>query len=478
MAAIPAAVMVGGTTSVSTALTPAVAPLPASWLVLNTGSVDQVVLDRGMDGTSDRTQGLSADRQCLLSSDESLLAFTGSSPATGTKDVASFASDSIGVAEKKSGTSCYQVGLPGEVLTMALNRANLRGSLGPLTATWALLDVELKQGAQILATMRVGGPSGLVTGYAELRSGASITSPKPTGLPAGTPISVASCNNPADSGPDAGPSDNCLWAISTPPWQGDDDEQNFDTLTLEVLNGAFSVEGGGDGTVTSFSANEGVDQPPAPPTTGYPQGASYWQLADLPDGMIACVDDPNTAADDTVTIVRQLEGDKPRVQVRRLGANADGEACLAVPYTLANGPFEATYYKPLDRQTAAQFIVDLTWRVLVEDDSTGTVTVDGEPVDYAIPAAADLPATTIDFEIPGGPGDVPLGWCRDPLFDGDLLDGVAAPESVSDMEPNLVGTQHACLGSREARSIQVGGVDYYEVHDQVYMQGDAAYRFR
>ena len=122
----------------------------------------------------------------------------------------------------------------------------------------------------------------------------------------------------------------------------------------------------------------------------------------MPDGVIACPS-VSTQAKPTTTVVRELDGDKPRVAIRRL-ENATSEPCAAVPYTVANGSLQATFYKPLSVQTSAQFIVDLTWRFPVLADGTGTVNASGTPTSYATPAPADLPVTTIDFEIAGDPG--------------------------------------------------------------------------
>ena len=50
------------------------------------------------------------------------------------------------------------------------------------------------------------------------------------------------------------------------------------------------------------------------------------------------------------------------------------------------------------------------------------------------------------------------------------------------MEPNLERTQHACLGTRAAKPASgteasaSSGVKYYELREQVYLQGDARWQ--
>ena len=336
LAGVPVAITLAGSGGESTALTPAAPPLtPNGWLTISTGpgtQNDRVGLDADRNGTPEQTQALSAGRIAGSAPMEACSPSRERLPRPVSWNVASFASDSLGVAEKKSGTSCSQVGLPGEALTLDLNPANVKGSLGGLVATSAVLDVELKQGAQILAVLQ----RGTQVAYRELRSGTSVTAPKarPAGYPAAASTEVSVCNNIADSGPDAGVLDNCRWAISNPSWQPTDDGVSFDKITLIVLNGAFSVEGGGDGIVTTWSMSSGSsDQPPT--GTVQPGRSSFFELADAPDGILTC---------DGVTVTRDAVGTSPEVTVRRLD-NVNG-ACVAIPYRLTSQPLGAQFLNP------------------------------------------------------------------------------------------------------------------------------------
>lgn len=385
-------------------------------------------------------QSLDPAAQCRLAQSNSLLEIDGY-VGTRTDDLASFAGGSIGVAEKKSGQSCSQVGMPAEKLVLTLN-AQLQGSLGPALIESAQLDIEAKQSARILATAMTGTTT---TGHFELQSGTNVGSDP---LVAGA--TVFQCTSSADSGPDAGAADNCRWPVSKTGVL-------FTSLILEVKNGSFSLEGGADGE---------------------PTASSIFQLVQRVDGTLACPDNPATPITATESVVRPLDalGGKPEVKIRRI-ANADSlETCESIPYTLANGPSNATFYKPLDRQVTAQFIVTLRWWFPVgtytQRDNNGTT--DGGI--YFEPPAAELRATTIDFEIAGDPGPLKMGWCVNPLITNGALVGVANAREVPDMEPNLANVQHACVGTRAANPVgQVGdtGPHYYELREQVYLQGDA-----
>ncbi len=407
---------------------PAAEPAPvytsAGVLSISTGTTDAVTLDVDLDGVAEATQPLDEGRQCTLETDESLLRFDGYVGGAAA-DVASFASDSLGVAEKKSGVSCSEVDAPIERLVLTLNPAGVRGDLGPLLATSAYLDVDLKQSARILATAQVAGTT---VGTFELQSGATIgaTDPLPGGIVADD---VFACTGAADSGPDSGPNDNCRWPISAPSWLGADDGIAFDSLSLTAINGSFALDGGADGVV--------LPQPPAP----LPQTASFFELAQASDGILDC---------DETTIAITGTDTAPGVVVTRL-QNADpAQACELVPYTLRNGASFAQFLKPLDSQESAQFVITLTWTLSATDP-------------------LPVPITYVNYE-QGGP-DIPLGWCPDPLFSGDTLVGIANPSTVPDQEPALASTQYSCLGTQNARVVN-GDPDTVIVTEQVYAYGD------
>lgn len=403
------------------------------WVALDTGTSPSITLN-GPGGRTGAAQTLAQAADCGMdqgAAPSRYLSFSGSTGKSYSESLASFASGSIGVKEKKSGVSCYQVGSPSESLRVSLGAA-LRSALGPdVVASAASLDVELKQGAQIMATAKL---KGAVTGVFELRSGSSIIAPAP--LPGGvTATAVTNCTSSADSGPDAGVGDNCRWPVSTPSWLGADDGIVFDELTLTAVSGSFSLEGGGDGQV----------DPQSPLST---PNASIVQVA---DGVLDCGASTRTIA---------ASADAPQVSVYRLG-NADASSCVPVPYSLDTAPAYAQFLKPLDSQTTAQFLWDLTWRF---PETAGTTALPDLKVDYEYPT----PGTTVT-----------LGWCPNPTFDDTgRFAGYPAGSitAAMDQEPDLAGTQFACVVSRSARPVD-GDPDTVSSHDVVYVYGDAGMRY-
>lgn len=404
--------------------TPAYAP---NWIAIQTGSGAGIGLNG--PGSQGATQTLGAGPNCGLARNtgDDLVTLTGSTGGSFSESLASYASGSIGVKEKKSGTSCYQVN--------AVTDEALRVELGPdvatilgddAVATSAYLDVELKGGVRILATALLDG---VEVGTFELQSGSEAATPVTAGA------EEFECNLAPDSGADSNVSDNCRWPISTPSWLGDDGVV-FDTLTLDTLAGSFSLEGGSDGTVPQ----------PAPNST---PNASIIEIA------------ADTLDCGSSTPVEPAVGDAPSVTVYRL-ANADpDEPCQLVPYALESAPLSAQFLKPLDSQTSAQFIWDVTWKL-------------------APTAGGTLPALTIDYEYPpeeAGADLVPLGWCPDATFVNGTFVGYpdGLPPTALDQEPDLDGTQFACVISRSAQSVDAA-TDYVSLNDLVYVYGDARLR--
>ena len=205
-----------------TTVTPA-ATIAYKTMVLETGSADRVFIDLDADGALDAnepTQGLQgSSKNCRLTSPSgSLLEFAGSFLGmTAGDNAASYSSDSLGVAEKKTGTSCYQVGsTTQEDLSLSL-AAGLRGPTFPLLMNSASLDVELKQGARILATAFRGKDSSgkpIAVAYFDLAGGtvpeAELIDPK------GLPYDYnRTCKPSADNGPDSTSGDkNCIWTLA------------------------------------------------------------------------------------------------------------------------------------------------------------------------------------------------------------------------------------------------------------------------
>jgi hypothetical protein len=419
--------------AVQTVVAGAVAPAPPQWLAVRTGATSSITLNTAA-GPQGAAQTLAPAASCgvnLGPATAQLLNLRGSTGGALDPLLASYASGSIGVKEKKTGTSCYQVSAPSESLELGLG-AGLRTALNSdVIATSAYLDVELKGSARILATARQGTT---VVGTFELQSGNSVGLSPPLATTA-----PFVCTGRADSGPDSGPSDNCRWPISAPSWLGADDGINFDTLTLKAVVGSFSVEGGADGSI----------QPPAGLSTDT-AAASIIELATA----VGCGGTTGTTIAD---------GAKPAVTIHRLD-NVGPTPCSAVPYKLTTADNSARFLKPLDVQPTAQFV----WDVTSLFPSTTATTV--------------LPDIKIDYETPDATGASPLvklGWCPDAnavddpaLFPGYTVAQVAALPDQDD----FIGTQFACVISRTAKAV-AGDPDQVSVRDLVYVYGDARMQF-
>jgi hypothetical protein len=409
---------------------------PAGILALNTGNGGgSVGFDKNTDGVAEATQSLATGTNCAVKTDESLLKIDGYA-GTSTTDVASFSSNSLGVAEKKTGTSCYQSNAPVERMVLSLNKTNVRSSLGPLVASSAYLDVELKQSARILATATLNNTE---VARFELQSGSTIGLAP---LPDVTAARVFTCNNPADSGPDAGALDNCRWPISAPSWLSADDGVYFDAIALEAKNGSFSVEGGADGDIPGPIPSQTVP-------TVY-TNSSLVELSSVSDGDLACGDIASI----------QGTGTTPGVSVDRLDTNADpAQTCVKVPYKLSNGTDSAQFLKPMDQQSTAQFVITLTWTV---------------PASRPLP----LPVTKADYETPARGTEIALGWCPDPIYSGADLAGIRNPLSnpgVTDQD-EVPGIQFTCIGNQRSLVLDGGtpglADDTVQVTEQVYVLGD------
>ena len=143
------------------------------------------------------------------------------------------------MAEKKSGVSCGQVGAETqEELTLSLGSLLNGGGL-PSSIKSAALDVELKQGAKVLAKAFKGKDSSgnrIPVAYFDLApdSGQGRLAEPPLGVE--YYYNATSCGSRADNGPDSKFGDNCLWEIGA-------DGETFDTITLDAFAGEFSPRG-------------------------------------------------------------------------------------------------------------------------------------------------------------------------------------------------------------------------------------------
>ena len=437
VAVVPLALVVGHLPdrTASTTVQPAAISAPPyvpNWIAIETGSTSRVTLNG--PGAPVGPQSLAPAANCAVNlGGPQFITLQGSIGAAPTAGLASYQSGSIGVKEKKSGTSCQQVNaVTKESLLIGLG-TGVTSALGTdAVATSAYLDVELKGGVRILATATLRDRP---TGTWELQSGSEAALTPNSTL---TPGAVRhACNLSPDSGADSNVSDNCRWPISTPSWTGDDGIV-FDTLKLEALAGSFSLEGGSDGTVPL----------PAPNAT---PNASIIEIA---------ADTLNCLA---TTPTEPAAGDTPSVSVYRL-QNADG-TCALIPYALENGPNLARFLKSLDNQTSAQFIWDVR----------GPVTT--VPTD---PHSTDIPIT-IDYETPDSGGnspDVELGWCPNPTYGADgRFAGYTEAQiaALGEDQDDYIGIQYACLISRSAKAI-AGTPNTVQVNDLVYVYGDATMR--
>ena len=430
---------------------------PQGFLLLTTNGSPQLNLDQNGDGIGDDAAAaqaltLKAGTSCELAG--SLPSVTGKYVGLSGKDGSSdtavgIQKGSIGVLEKKSGNSCAQVNSATEEITLTA------GTEFNVPFSSALLDVELKQGAQILATAIGTNTAGATeTRYYELRSGASIAKPARTGLDP-TQVVIWECNNPADSGPDAGALDNCRWPISSPSWQDEDRDGNndsgfgdgfsFTTLTLKALKGQFSLEGGADGLVAGSPSED----------SGLPRLATFFEFN---DNLIEC----------GRTIVKNGTNGAPDVEITRhnnLNPEVDG-ICPPIPFalrvTFKNGVQGLQFLKDLTTQTSANFTLKVTWtESSVEEDMS-------------------LGRTTIDYETDGNPlaeKNIPLSWCPDPIYNGDALTGITDALTnalAKDQDDVLDGKQFTCIGVRDARVVSPEtGADVIELEEQIYLLGDA-----
>jgi len=117
-----------------------------------------------------------------------------------------------------------------------------------------------------------------------------------------------------------------------------------------------------------------------------------------------------------------------------------------------------TFYKPLDAQMTAQFIVDMEWTVPANADKT-------KPL---------LPETAINYEATSASPNIPLRWCPDLVTDagsGYMVVADIATKPALDQDGNLEGTQFACLISSDATDLPGGQL--VTLTQQMYLYGDA-----
>ena len=175
------------------------------------------------------TQPIGAPKNCQITVNGPLASLSGSDKGPGLKDGA------IGVKSGGSqGVPCSRVDQT-EDLTL---------SLGDVPdAVQATVDLELKGDARIKIVV---SRDGTTINTFEVRSGGGIipgqgtdgSTTVPYTATATATASIANCREGSDSGPDAGPNDNCFVTIIP--------SGAFDAVTFKPLRGEMSLEGGGD----------------------------------------------------------------------------------------------------------------------------------------------------------------------------------------------------------------------------------------
>ncbi|MFE5672186.1 hypothetical protein ACFQ58_11335 [Agromyces sp. NPDC056523] len=321
------------------------------------------------------TQAIPAPRNCRVSVDGALAAITGSDQGPGLKD------GSIGIKTGGStGVPCARVDST-EDLTVALK--------GVPDAVKASLDLELKGGVRVdivvsrdgteVDTFQIRSGGGIVPGQGV---DGSTTEPYTATATAAQPI--ANCRNASDSGPDAGPKDNCYVTIEP--------ASSFDEVAFRPVSGEVSLEGSGD-----FGNNPSFD--------------TIFTLAGF-TGELGCTEADNTAAIEQGGVF----GSFTRLE------NSDGSDCVLKPYTLeVDVAAETISFVPVDNEGAPQ---PATYRGTVKfgpQDSANPFTSkleydqdDDGPLDFEfMPWCAGDPFATPD--VPGSidTSVIPSGhtWC-------------------------------------------------------------------
>ena len=308
--------------------------------------------------------------------------------------------NSIGVRYKEgTGEPCAQVnktGTYGQSLILSLGAGiGVDGAL----VDWAEIDFERKYDSVVRAQFYEGGPQGTLVG--NLLLGCSPTL--------------------GDCGPDSGDGDNFRLDTQNPPG-GQASPGPFDTIVLRNdvsgrSKGAFSLEGGADGTAPG----------PVGSTLSVDPRDSIFHVVTRElityEGTLDCTD---TAS---VDVPSDPESPATSSTVTRM-ENKDG-GCALVPYTLEAG-YEGG-------EQTVDFLVDLTGQATAEFE--WQVEWDPEPATYPL-----TETTSIDF----GDGPNPLQWCGG-TYDPDGAtpdDRMAAVVPVSGLSGCLAYQQQVLTGGQ------------------------------
>ena len=308
--------------------------------------------------------------------------------------------DSIGVKALNEGTGepCAQVnktGSKGQSLIFSLGSGiGVDGAL----VDWAEIDFERKYDAVVRAEFFVGGPQGTRVG--QLLLGCSPTL--------------------SDCGPDSADRDNFRLDTKNPPG-GQPSPGPFDTIVLRLdpssrSKGAFSLEGGADGTAPGpVGATLSVD----------PKDSIFHVVTQELITYDATLDCNDTA---TVDVPSDPESPSTSSTVARM-QNKEGD-CELVPYTL-----DAGFDSETGKQTV-DFVVGLTGQETAQFE--WLVEWDPEPATYPI-----ANSTTIDF----GDGPNPLQWCGG-TYDPD---GLTADQRMAAVVP--ISGLSGCLAYQQSNLV-------------------------
>ena len=343
---------------------------------LHLGAQDYVRFDTA-NGTGGYTPGTPAPitaSQCVATVAPGALAFT-TSPAGSRLGLVA---DGLGVkASEGNGQSCGRADGTAQVLTLAL-----AGPLADREIDFAELDIEGKFNAQVRAELYLDGRL-------------QHTEDLPTGTR-------------SDSGPDSGDNDNYRWRL---PAEGSGFVL-FDRIVLKnapiAPGGAFSLEGGADGTA------------PGPLGQALSTTDSLFHLTDI-DGVLDCGDTATESGED------RPDADLARGE-NKLGTSAQ---CVAIPYLLRTGNEGEDQF--------AELLKDLGNQAALEPTFTLKTIWEPEPATYPISRN-----TQIDYN--DGAGPQPIQWCGgfpgDPTLPAGQLWCLSGQSSVPAGDGFIIVTEH------------------------------------
>lgn len=408
----------------------------------NPGSGSAVWTPPAGSTSTAKTETLGRGQRCALStSGDDVLNFA-SSPS-GSDGTPGFGYGAVGVSSlnKRSGNACTQVNSDvdnagtDESLTVLLNGKATKTLFGPGLAYNAQLDLEIKGNARLVITTKNGtATAGTFTVY----SGTAATGITPSAT------SIVCNSGTSDTGPDSTSGDNCQVRFGAASLAAAGPTDFFDSVTIEAQAGSFSLEGGSDWG-TAASSNRTV-----------------FRLASVPDGELDC---------DLAKHGEQLDASYANwgIEVDRM-LNGDGSTCVPLPYGLVNDTTSAAFYKPIDQQPTAQFVLTLK---------------------HLVATTNPTPVVQYDWEDGAGPKD--LAKCGDAYYNGvvggngsetdlaliingaqPLIDYTALKANVADAS-SFTGYQHACVIAQTSQTLDGGKV---LAIDYVYLTGDIKFTTR